>query len=303
MPVLLLAAIHFLLLDEPQHPLAAWYPNLTIEHRAPDDPALAETLAAFVHERSPAVLELLATRSVQTNEVGRCALFVPIFDEIQRTVGPLSHIDIGASAGLTTLISHYSYRYDDGPLLGTSDLVIDCTTRGTRTAPVALPTIRAARGLDATPIAAADPTEARWLTACCWPDQADRFERLTNALEIAQTHPPDVRSGDAVDDLDTMVELTDDDDAHPVITTSWVLNYLEVERQEAFVAAVDRVGRERDVTWVFAESPAQTPALDHAEDLAGEHTTALTSTSWRNGQRHVQHFGTAHPHGYWIQWR
>jgi hypothetical protein len=68
------------------------------------------------------------------------------------------------------------------------------------------------------------------------------------------------------------------------------------------VREVDRIGASCDLTWLIAESPAQTPALDHADALRDEHITALVNVSWRDGRRSVEHVGTAHPHGYWIHW-
>ncbi len=66
---------------------------------------------------------------------------------------------------------------------------------------------------------------------------------------------------------------------------------------------LDTVGANIDLSWVIAESPAQTPELPHPDDLAGEHITALTLVTWRAGVKHVQHLATCHPHGYWLHWR
>jgi len=304
-PVMLLAAIHHLVLGEPAHPLAEWYPNVTSEHRPPDDLALATVLTDFVSERAPAIFEILETRAVQTNEVGRCAVFIPVFAGLAKESGRLAHLDVGASAGLTTLSTSFGYRYDDGEVVGRSPLVIDCSTRGPCPALGALPTVAAARGLDLSPIDVTDPDDARWLQACCWPDQIDRFERLRSAIDIAVSQPPIVDHGDAVDDLAGTLLLTCDGapDAHPVITTSWVLSYLSATDQRRFVAEVDRIGAARDLTWLMLESPAQTAVLPHDPSLAGEHLTAVSSVSWRSGTRTVDHLGVCHPHGYWIHWK
>ena len=154
------------------------------------------------------------------------------------------------------------------------------------------------------PVDITDPAEARWLEACCWPDQADRFHRLRHAIELARADTPEVLAGDAVDTLATAVDRLSVA-AHPVVTTSWALNYLSAERREAFVDTLDAIGCERDVSWVIAESPAQTPELPHPTDLVGEeiHITALTLVTWRNGERAVRNLATCHPHGYWIHWR
>ncbi|WP_051062149.1 DUF2332 domain-containing protein [Ilumatobacter nonamiensis] len=300
LPVLLLAAIHDQVLREPDRPLADWYPNLTPTPRDPHDPEFVGVLTSFVHERSPSILGTLTTRRVQTNEVGRCALFLPAFALVADDVGPLAHVDVGSSAGLTTLLPHYAYRYDDGPQIGHGPL-IECSTQGSGPVPVAIPDVVTARGIDLHPIDPTDPTDARWLQACCWPDQTDRFQRLADALAVARSHPPTVEEGNALDEVGRVVSETAAG-AHPVITTSWVLNYFEPEGRRAFVDRLERVAQSTDLSWVIAESPAMTPELPHGDGLVGEERTALTLVTWRDGERDARPLATCHPHGYWLHW-
>ena len=307
LPVLLLAAIHFLVLDEPEHPLAGWYPNITEHPHAPDDRRLADTLESFVEERSAAVLDIVGSRHVQTNEVGRCSLLLPAFRLVADEFGEIAHLDVGASAGLNLLLPSFSYRYDGGEPIGPDDSTVKlmCDTRGD--SPVDLssmtvPAISSRCGIDARPIDITDPGEARWLEACCWPDQADRFQRLRAAIDIARQQPPELLMGDAVDSVTTTVERMATR-AHPVVSTTWALNYLAAERRSAFVAALDRARTTIDLSWVFAESPALTPELPHDQDLKDDHLTELTLVTWRDGERTIRHLAETHPHGYWIHWR
>jgi hypothetical protein len=300
-PVLLLAAIHDALLLEPTHPLARWYPTITSTPAPHSDPELADVLGDFVHDRLPSLLHTLETRRVQTNEIGRCALFLPAFSIVSAEVGPLHHVDVGTSAGLTTLLPHYSYRYDGTAIIGTGTPLIECGTRGSGPVPEAIPVMTGAIGIDRAPLDAASATDARWLLACCWPDQADRFGRLTDALAVARDHPPQIVVGDAVERVRDVCESASD--GHPIVTTSWVLNYLAPSQRLAFMSELDAVGSSTDLSWVIAESPAQTPELHHPAELAGEHITALTVVRWRRGVRTTQALATCHPHGYWIHWR
>lgn len=302
-PVLMLAAIHHLVLGEPDHRLAQWYPNLTTAHQAPDDPRLTSVLRDFVLTRSPAMLDVLATRRTQTNEVGRCGLFLPLFNIVANDVEtPLAHIDVGTSGGLNLLLPRFAYRYDDSPVIGESTLQIDVGTRGTGPQPTSIPLTAAACGIESAPVDVTDPTEARWLEACCWPDQADRFRRLRAAINIAREHPPEILAGDAVESIEPVIERMASR-GHPVITTSWVLNYLTAEQRSAFVAAMERAGATTDLSWVITESPFLTPEIPHSGDHSNEHITELSLITWRNGERVDQHLGTCHPHGYWIHWR
>jgi len=301
LPVLLLAAIHDQVLRAPEHLLAEWYPNLTQTPRDPEDPDLARVLGEFVDERVPAILDTLGSRRVQTNEVGRCALFLPAFALVAADVGPLAHLDVGSSAGLTTLLPHYSYRYDDRSIIGDGQPLIPSGTRGAGPVPTSIPDVITARGVDLHPIDPTAASDARWLQACCWPDQTDRFRRLALALEVARRHPPTVEQGDA---LGRVARLAIDlaADGHPVVTTSWVLNYFEPTGRRTFVEQLDLVGRTIDLSWVIAESPVMTPELPHGDIFAGRNTTALTLVTWRDGQRSSRPLATCHPHGYWLHW-
>ena len=307
LPVLLLATIHFLVLEDPDHPLARWYPNLTERPLDPDDERLAPTLEVFVDERLATVIECVASRQVQTNEVGRCAILLPPLRLVADEVGPLAHLDVGASAGLNLLLPDFSYRYDGGGSIGShaATVQIACSTRGT--APLDLrsttiPEIVRRCGIDRRPIDVTDPTEARWLEACCWPDQADRFRRLGAAIDMARSSPPELLAGDAVDSLAATVERLADR-AHVVVTTTWALNYLEPGRRIDFLAELDRIATATDLSWVFAESAALTPELPHADDVTDDALTQLVLVTWRDGRRSVRHLAATHPHGYWIHWR
>ena len=66
------------------------------------------------------------TRSTQTNEVGRCATFLPVLGLVAGEVGPLALVDVGSSGGLTLLLDRYECRYEPGGAVGgPSPVVLD----------------------------------------------------------------------------------------------------------------------------------------------------------------------------------
>lgn len=300
LPVLLLAAIHDQVLADPDCELAGWYPTVAADPRR-DDPRAA--LVSHCAERADALAATVASRSTQTNEVGRCALLLPALATIAGEVGPLAWVDVGASGGLNLQLDRFAYTYRPGGTVGDLvDVHLEIDTRGAVPVPARMPPIARRLGLDRSPIDLLDPIEARWLRACVWADQHDRFRRLDGAIAVAADHPVEVRRGDAVDDLPALL----DDLAgagHPVITNSWVLNYLPPARRDDYVAVLDRAGRARDLSWVFVESPADAPGLPFDPALTGRSVTAVGVVRWRAGRRHVEHLGIAHPHGYWLHWR
>ena len=311
--VLLFACVHWLLLTRPElegnEPLRRHYPNLVepnlVERADGDDPWPA--FRDFCAANSPLLADLLTRRSTQTNEIGRCAVFVPVLAGVAAEVGPLGHLDMGASGGLNLLLDRYRYQYRDGHgslhEVGPagSPVTLECGVRGAMAMPRHIPVIADRLGLDRDPIDVTDAGAADWLRACVWPDQADRFERLTAAIELARSSPPRIVRGDVVDDLADTVERLDPG-THPTLTTSWVLNSLEAARQGAFVDQLDRLGTARDLTWCAAESPLQTPGLPWPDHVSDRDLTHVLRAEWRNGHRTVHHLATSHPHGYWLHW-
>jgi hypothetical protein len=166
-----------------------------------------------------------------------------------------------------------------------------------------MPVIAARCGIDQHPIDVTDDTEARWLEACVWPDQPDRFHRLVAAIEIARQAPPELLAGDAVTSLAAGVGRVGGAPAHPVVMNSWVLNYLTPASRIAYLGELDRVGSHRDLSWIYAEAPALIPELPHGPDPIDPHRTVLSMVRWRGGDRTVGHLATCHPHRFWIHLR
>lgn len=297
-PVLLFASAHYLLLDERDHELAHHYPNISLKPGRGD---ASDLFVAFVLERADAMKELLADRSTQTNEIGRCNWFLFPFAMLSAEVGPLAQVDVGSSAGLNQLFSKIAYDLGPGGMIGGSDtLTITCNVTGEPPIPKHVPNVCWTAGLDAKPIDVRNDEEVRWLEACVWPDQVERFDRLRNAIALARLHDIVVHRGDAVDNVAPLIENAASH-GHPVVTTSWVLNYLSSERRIAFVNELNRVGSERDLSWVVAESPYETPELPgHA--ASDELITVITLITWRHGLRTIKRLATTHPHGHWIHW-
>lgn len=296
LPVLLLATVHFIVLTEPDVDLARWYPSVT------DAPAAGDPYPAFAQlcaDRVDQIRDIVSTRSVQTNEVGRCSLLLAGLAAIASDVGPLGLVDVGTSAGLNLQLDRYAYVHEPGGTVGPSSPVrLECSTRGSVQVPVSMPAIAQRVGLDRTPVDLSDPDAATWLLACVWPDQADRLARLRAAIDVAAEAAPVLIRGDAVDDLAEAVGSVADQ-GHPVVTNSWAVNYLPADRQRRYVDALDDIGRRIDLSWISVESPGLCPGIPVPSELRGHHITVLTATTWRSGRRTSHHLGTAHPHGYW----
>ena len=200
-PNLLLAAVHYLLRADADDPLSRHYHSLT--------PNPAPPAAAWPHFRRfclahrDAIAELLRSRAVNTNEIGRAACLMPAFARVAQRIGrtQLHFIEVGASAGLLLNWDRYRYDYGNGVSAGDTDspVRIQCRLR------IGHPDFRLGEarfgrriGLDLHPIRPNNPDDRRWLTALVWPDMPARLAYLRPALELAEQAPPDLRAGDGV---------------------------------------------------------------------------------------------------------
>jgi hypothetical protein len=302
LPVLLLAAVHSLVLAEPDAELAAWYPTVSVAPRTDD--AFA-AFARFCGEHDDELRTIIATHSTQTNEIGRCAAFVPALASLGAEVGELALVDVGTSAGLNLALDRYRYEYDgdrDGRAVGpASPVTLRAGVRGDPPIPDDLPTIADRIGIDRAPIDLDDPERVRWLMACVWPDQRDRFERLHGAIELARAHPAPIVTGDAVTQVAAAVQRVAGG-GHPTVVTSWVLNYLTPTERSAFVAELDRIGGDRDLSWLLFESPGMCHGIAFPDAIRESFRTHLVLARWRDGRFDATPLAECHPHGYWLHW-
>jgi hypothetical protein len=317
-PNLLLAAMHASLLRDRDHELALWHQTLQ-GTRSPEDPRLAEAVADLLVTRRIELAETIANGATQTNEVGRSAVILPALAAGTADTGrAVGLVEIGASAGLNLRLDHYRYRYrlndaeesrEFAHRHDASDAVlIDCdVSRSDADLPwdaMASMRIGSRRGLDLNPIDVTDPAQTAWLRALVWPDEVARFARLSAAVELASTVPVVVDRGDAVDELDRLVAGVESSQ-HPAVITTWVLTYLPEERRIAFAAALDRIGRERDLTWVMIEHAAYASSLPFPPEAAALATTLgnpVVVHRYRSGSVQRQWIATCHPHGRWLRW-
>ncbi|MDQ4039770.1 MAG: DUF2332 domain-containing protein [Actinomycetota bacterium] len=305
-PVLLFAVVHYLLLRGAEHPLARWYPTVGGRADAGADPY--PDFRDFVLGCRAQVVELLATRSTQTNEIGRCSVLRPAWTVVAEEVRvPLGLIELGTSAGLNLLLDQWAYAYSpSGPHYGDPavDVLVEAQSRG-----AALPQLGPVRlgsrvGIDLHPVPVGDAEAVRWLLACVWAEQLSRFRRLEQAIEVARTWSLRLVAGDVVELLPSIA--ADIPAAqHLAVQNSWVLNYLPTQACQRLIAVLGELGTSRDLSWVSIESPELVPGLDippRPDGAAdGDASVAVLST-WRDGHKAVRRLADCHPHGTWLHW-
>jgi hypothetical protein len=300
-PVLLLAAVHYLLLGGLDHPLAAVY-----EGTSGADPGPLFVDLCLQHR--DALLELLATEQVNTNEVGRSAVIGPALTVVaSRRAAPLGHIDVGCSAGLNLLCDRYRLDYGPagatGPAGAPVEIRCEVVSGSPPIAPV-LPTVTARIGLDRAPPDVRDPEQLRWQLACVWPDTG-RLTRTRLALEEARRTPLTLVQGDAVEAVgDLIAGLPRDVTA--VVTSTWVVAYFSREQRTGFRDALAAASELRPVVWISAEGQGvvdMIPSDGAPSDENGVEWSVLGLVTFRERGAHPELLGYVHPHGSGLDWR
>ncbi len=300
-PTVLLASVHYLLLGGLDHPLASVYDGASDAEPGP------LFIDMCVHNRDR-VVDLLATRHTNTNEVGRSAVLGPALTTVAETLGaPLGLVDVGCSAGLNLLCDRYLLDYGASGTTGPGDAAvrISCEVVGGRP-PIApaLPAIAARVGIDRDPVDATDDDDVRWQLACVWPDTG-RLPRTRLALAEAKRTPPRFVRGDAVQRVADVV-LGLPSGSVPVVVTTWAAAYFPVRERVAFREALVAASRERPVAWVSGEGAGVIDLFAGVEvprDADGLEPSLLGLVVFRDGVADARFLAFVHPHGNWIDWR
>jgi hypothetical protein len=285
-PNVFFAAVHFLLLESPNHPLAAFYGSLTSN---PCPPAEArDAFREFVLSHNARLIPLLETRITQTNEVNRCSFLLPAFTHVSRSCGdrPLALIDVGCSAGLHLRWDCYHYDYGVAEVGDPRRAVsLRCELRGDVLPPLPaeFPACQFSRGIDVHPIDLTNDVERRWFDALIWPDHPYRRRLAQAAIDELLNDPPMIVKGDAAKMLGSQVDAVPDDTALVVYNVAALCQGGAIEETpmaEILVAFSTR----RSIHWLYCEREEM--LLRHVE----------------RGQVSETKLANIDGHGRWLEW-
>ena len=255
-PNLFFAAIHYLLASEEYrlHRLATFYPTYS---PSPANPAEAYPyFRDFVLDHSNAVIPLLQSRRVQTNEVRRCAYLLPAFLSALShfEAKPVALVEIGTSAGLNLLWDKYLYSYGNPALYGDSSSTVHITSSFRGAIPsilsAPLPQISHRIGLDLNVVDTTILDQAAWLRALVWPEHHERRRLMDTALQKRNEMTLDLRVGDGFAMLTDLAEEIPAESLLAVYHTH-VANQISDEAKQTFLKSVKDVGAKRDIIHIF----------------------------------------------------
>lgn len=304
MDYLLLASIHYLLLQNPSHELAQYYPSITSKSKKLDE-HLAKLFKEFCLQHQKEIERFLTSKFLQTNASNRCSYLMPLFNRIAQENGgkPLVLLEIGTSASLNLYYDKYQYEYlfqNSKQSFGPVDAKVKIQTQvkeGLVPSFGEMATIEKRIGVDKNPL---DPTQsenALWLKACVWPDHFERFKRLSAAIEEVQKNPKaELIQGSSIDEFDRVVKDINEDLTLIVFHTHVLYQFSEEDRQ-TFWTWLDKLGQERDFNYVGAEE------FKSWKERFDTTNVALGHITYENGQKKTKLIAQTNGHANWIEWK
>jgi len=237
--------------------------------------------------------DFVATQGVQTNEVQRSWVLVPLFLRVAEQTGAetVDLVELGPSAGLNLVWDRYRYRYQAGEW-GPEDAALRFEGEERRPLPAELlelrPQVRRRIGIDLAPIDVTTEEGARLLRCFVWAGQDERLARLDQAIGALRSDPPELIAGDFVEQLPDVLAAQPRDGLTVVFqTATW--GYVSEDARRRLHGALEEAGRSLRLAFVSTGKPR-----------IGEHCWGLRLVLWPGGKREFA--GHADFHGTWLQW-
>lgn len=286
----LMGGLHALARSGRDRALSSLYPP----GAAPDDEVLWSAVSRVLVEQAEFLSPWL-DGPPQTNEVGRsAALMAGLLVLADRFHLPFALHELGASAGLNTVLDRYAYRLGETVAgVRASSVRIEPVWTGPSPPVAPVEVIRRA-GLDRSPLDVRDPATRERLSAYVWADQRLRLARLEAALDLAGTDPPPVEQGDAADWLETRLAIAPEQGTCRVIMHTIAYQYFGDDTRVRICNHLKRVGAEATAT-----APVAWLSLEVASGSV-DRRPELVLTVWPGGE--TQRLAVCHPHGAEIHW-
>ncbi|MDR6555069.1 DUF2332 domain-containing protein [Paenibacillus qinlingensis] len=288
-PNLLLGAVHYLLLSGVEHELASYYASVV------DNPKVStgaiDSFKDFCKQNEKEIIQLVANKLVQTNEVRRCAYLYPSFCHIyEMSKKPLTLLEIGTGAGLQLMWDKYAYSYKSNHKYGSlqSTLEISAEIKGDKF-PFLLehspPVIRRI-GLDLHVNNLNDSEDYLWLKALIWPEHKERNLYFETAAHCLKNEPIELIEGDGVAMLQEIIPTVSLHSSICIFHTH-VANQIPVADKRKLIEQIQALGKKRDVFHLYNNMWDSDLHLD----------------SYINGIEYKEKLAETDGHGRWFTWK
>jgi hypothetical protein len=269
-PLRLIGGLHYLVLGGE----ASW-----------DDP---------LSEHAEFLREFVATQGVQTNEVQRSWVLVPLLLRVAQRMAAETFdlVELGPSGGLNLVWDRYRYRYEAGEW-GREDAVLSFAGEERGPVPGDLlelrPEVRGRIGIDRSPVDVTTEDGARLLRSFVWAGMDERIRRLDQAIEAVRADPPELVQGDFVEELPGVLAAEPGDGLTVVFQTA-SFGYIGDEGRARVRAVLEEAGQGRQLAFVSTGKPRN----------PDEHCWGMRLVYWPGGEREFA--GHSDFHGAWLDW-
>lgn len=291
LPLRLMGGLHALARSDRAPELTTIYPP----QDAPDDETVWTVVARALVEQA-GFLSPWLDGPPQTNEVGRSAALMAgllvLADQLRL---PFAIYEMGASAGLNTVLDRYSFRLGQTEA-GAAGSPVRLTPVWTGASPpqAEVRVVRRA-AVDRNPLDMRDPATRERLSAYVWADQRERLARLEAALQLAAADPAPIAQADAADWLEATLAVEPEPGVCRVVMHTIAYQYFPPQAQARIRDHLARVGaratQDAPLAWLSFE--AASGSVDRRP--------ALDLTVWPGGA--TRRLAISQPHGADITWR
>ena len=190
----------------------------------------------------------------------------------------------------------YEYAYNGQWRIGNSPVKVNSEIKAG-----ALPTfqemvrIDKKIGIDQHLLNVKERDNALWLQALIWPDQMERFQRLKQAIQLAQNASLQLIQANKVEEFKAIIQAQSKDQP-TVIYHTHVLYQFTPEERFLFRKMLDEIGLERDLYYLAVEAK---PVFDQDYGPKG---VQMVLTTYQNGIKDTQFMGLTNGHAKWIEW-
>jgi hypothetical protein len=236
--------------------------------------------------------EFVATHGVQTNEVQRSWILLPLLLRVAHRAGAegFDLVELGPSAGLNLVWDRYRYRYEAGEW-GRPDAMLGFEGQERRPVPGELlelePEVGRRIGIDLAPIDVTTEDGARLLRSFVWAGQDERMRRLDQAVAAVREDPPELLRGDYVEVLPDVL-AQQPSAALTIVFQTASFGYIGDEGRARVRSVLEAAGRTRRLAFISTGKPRD------GDDWG------LRIVYWPGGEREFA--GHADFHGSWLRW-
>ncbi len=236
----------------------------------------------------------------QTNEAGRAASIMGGLLWLARRIVPRFELfEIGASAGVLTMLDRYRYvlgQTEVGPAASPMRIEPEWREDVSPPPPPDKFEIVSVRGCDIAPVDLTDEPSALRLKSYVWPDAPGRMARIDAAIALASDHPPDLVKQDAGGFVEEVLATAQAPDTSRALFHAITWQYLPETTQRSITGAMEAAGANasasRPLAWIRLETDPET--FRHE----------LTVRYWQGatGDGEPRLLARAHAHGAWVDW-